>query len=184
MGFQTEREQSMAERIQLKEPGSELVMAVAKVTSETVENIDYFLFANGKAELLVPKTSVLSQMERLGVDSPANIAGKTIRFSRSTKLSKYGKAFWNLDLASGAEQSAGGEMGKPHTGTSASAPSADSAAEKPKQRAAYKALTEWVLKEIVPLYDAEYGEGQCGPDVTAACVQTLFIQACKSGKVE
>jgi hypothetical protein len=30
MGFQTEREQAMADRIQLKEPGSELVMKVSR----------------------------------------------------------------------------------------------------------------------------------------------------------
>jgi hypothetical protein len=56
------------------------------------------------------------------------------------------------------------------------------ASEKPTMRAAYKSLTEWVIKEIAPLYgNAEFG---FPPEVIASCTATLFIQACKSGKVE
>lgn len=99
------------------------------------------------------------------------------------KTGKYRTGVWvEKSNGSGAEQSAGGEMGKPTTGTSVSAPPAEPASEKPKQRAAYKALTEWVLKEIIPLYDAA-GLQPSGV-IAAACVQTLFIQACNAGKVE
>lgn len=57
-------------------------------------------------------------------------------------------------------------------------------AKKPTMREAYKQLTEWVISDIAPIYDTEYGEGAYTPDVVAACVATLFIQACHAGKVE
>lgn len=159
----------MAERIQLKEPGSEFVMVVTRVAPETVEGIEYFLFTNGQKELMVPVSSVRSQLERLGADTPADIVGRTVKFSRSTKLSKYGKAFWNLDLASGAEApstSVGG--GSPPV--SAGAPSAE---EKPKLAGIYLEATGFILDKIVPLYEeAEIG---LSDTAVAAMVHTLFI---------
>ena len=59
------------------------------------------------------------------------------------------------------------------------------APEKPKKHQAgdaYRALTLWVLSEIVPLYEkAELG---LTAEAAAACVQTLFIQASQRGKIE
>lgn len=174
----------MAERIQLKDPGTELVMTVASVSPQTVERNDYYLFTNGKVELLVPQSSVKAQMERLDITDPAQMIGNMVRFGRSTKMSRANKPFWDIDWAgtdprSGAETSAGGDQGKPTTGTSASASSAEPASSKPSMRAAYKSLTEWVIKEIVPLYDDDIGASEI-----AAITATLFIQACNAGKVE
>lgn len=53
---------------------------------------------------------------------------------------------------------------------------------KPTMRDTYKSLTRWVIKDILPIYAAEFGE--CGPVVASAITATLFIQACQSGKVE
>lgn len=89
----------MSERVKLQEPGSELYLHVTKVSTETVDNVEYALFSDGKQELLVPSKSVASQLERLGVATAFEMQGMWIRFSRSTKLSKYGKPFWNLDVA-------------------------------------------------------------------------------------
>jgi hypothetical protein len=90
---------------------------------------------------------------------------------------KYRTGVW-VEKSNG---SAGGEMSKP-TGTSASPSLADSGTMKPTMREAYKSLTEWVIKEIAPLY--EHDEYGLSPEAMASCVHTLFIQACKSGKVE
>lgn len=56
--------------------------------------------------------------------------------------------------------------------------------KKPTMREAYKSITEWVLSVVGPIYEEQFGEGAFIPEVAAACVQTLFIQACKAGKVE
>jgi hypothetical protein len=96
---------------------------------------------------------------------------------------KYRTGIWlEKGNGSGAETSAGGEMGKPNTGTSASAPSAEPPAKKPTMRHAYKEITAWVMDEILPMY-CEDELTMTAADV-AAITATLFIQACKSGKVE
>jgi hypothetical protein len=172
----------MAERIQLKDPGSELVMYVSGCKAEVVEKNDYFLFGDGKKELLVPQSSVHAQLERLGIASAQFLIGKHVRFGRSMKMSRANKPYWDIDWAkgngSGAEPISGGE-GK--AGNSVSPPLADSA-KKPTMREAYKQLTQWVIDEIAPIY-AEDQWSMTAADI-AACTATLFIQACQSGKVE
>lgn len=181
----------MAERIQLKEPGTHVEFFVAGVKPETIERNDYYLFINavamgGAKELLVPQSSVKAQMERLDITAVEQMIGRNVRFGRSTKMSRANKPYWDIDWAepskngSGAEQSAGGGLA---ANTSVGAPSVEPV-KKPTMREAYASLTRWVISDILPLYDAVYTEGTCSPDVVAACVQTLFIQACKSGKVE
>lgn len=56
--------------------------------------------------------------------------------------------------------------------------------KKPTMREAYKQLTDWVINEIGPIYNDFWGDDAFSPEVAAACTQTLFIQACKAGKVE
>lgn len=51
--------------------------------------------------------------------------------------------------------------------------------ERPKMREAYRDLTKWVISDIVPLY-----KNQIDASVVASITATLFIQACKFGKVE
>lgn len=136
----------MAERIQLKEPGSEFVMAVGSVHPRDIDNTEYFLFANGQKEILIPASSVERQLERLGVPAPEQLAGKTIKFSRSTKLNNFKKPYWNLDLASGAEQSAGGEMGKPTAGTPSAAPPADPASDDARDKALLRERSVYAVR--------------------------------------
>lgn len=166
----------MAERIQLKDPGSEFVMTVAKVNSETVENSEYWLFTNGNKELLVPKTSVASQLERLDISSATGLLGVTVKFSRSSKLNKYGKPFWNLDLATEAERSGASAPSVGAVPQSASPASADSS-EKPRLDRIYIRATKLILDEAVPLY-TKAGIG-CTDTAVAAMVATLFIAASK-----
>lgn len=173
----------MAERIQLKEPGSELVMLVKQVTPQTVERNDYYLFTNGKVELLVPQSSVNNQLERLDITAVEGMTGKTVRFGRSMKMSRANKPFWDIGWASGAETpSAGGDLGKPTAGTTSAAPSAEPA--KPKMRDTYKDLTKWVIKEVAPLYNDTGSPDALSDETIAAITATLFIQACRAGKVE
>lgn len=136
--------------------------------------------------LYLPKASADRQLERIGLGfeeaSYGEIVGKILTFSRTKNPKPGAKPFWDISLAGSTNEngSAGGEMGKPNVGTFAIGPSADSA--KPKMRDAYKDLTKWVMREILPLYAAEFDE--CGPDLVAACTQTLFIAAHKSGKFD
>lgn len=89
---------------------------------------------------------------------------------------KYRTAIWAEKTSNGAT---GGEG---NAGNPTSAPPAEPAPKKPTMREAYRSLTIWVMEEIAPLY-AEEEWGMTAADV-AACTATLFIQACKSGKVE
>lgn len=173
MGFQTEREQAMADRIQLKEPGSSIVLSVSKIGTETVEGSDYLLFSDGHKELLVPKSSVVGQLERVGVDTYNGLVGKGVKFSRSTKLSKYGKPFWNLDPASIADLPTNGSVGVGgNAGNSASAAPAESGASDDedalRQRALYatrmRQAVAYVLENIEPLFKAR-GIGLTGDEV-------------------
>lgn len=99
----------MTDRVQLKDPGSSLVITVAKVNAETVGTDDYWLFTGDGKEVLVPQSSVTRQLDRLKAAETPELTGKTIKFSRSTGLSKYGKPYWNLDLATAEEKAKPGE---------------------------------------------------------------------------
>lgn len=166
----------MAERVQLKEPGSELTMTVAKVSAEQVGTDDYYLFTGGGKELLVPQSSVGRQLDRLGVADVPETVGMTIKFSRSTGLNKFKKPYWNLDLASG-----NGAI-PPTTTPAVRAPAntdgpPPSAEEKPKLAGIYLEATEFVLDRIIPLYEkAEIGVSDTA---AAAMVHTLFIAKSK-----
>ena len=96
----------MSERIKLSEPGTERVLTVRTVTVETIENTEYAKFDDGAVELLVPMSSVTRQLERLDAVALTDTKGMTIKFSRSEKLSKYGKPFWNLDVANASDAKA------------------------------------------------------------------------------
>lgn len=175
----------MAERVVLQQPGTELILTVKSVTPEIIDKNEYFLFGNGSKELLVPQSSIKGRYDRLGVTSAEQLVGKTVRFARSTKISRAGKPYWDVDLSSGAEASGTPAAAAP-TGVSTGSVSQPVGAEsaKPKMRDAYKSITEWVLKEVGPVYDEYFNTEAFTPEIAAACVQTLFIQACHAGKVE
>lgn len=146
------------ERIQLKDPGAELVMTVASVRPEVVERNNYYLFANGSKEMLVPQSSVEAQIERLGVSSVSDLVGKTIKFGRSTKMSRAGKPYWNLDLAEGGNGAVPPQAAPPASAGSPSA-SAGAAGAAPS---APKSYTDLYLKAM------DFGINVAGPKYKAA----------------
>lgn len=88
---------------------------------------------------------------------------------------KYRTAIWEKDANKNG--SAAGTTGV----ANATAPLSDPS-KKPTMREAYKSLTRWVIEEVAPIY-AEEEWGMTAADL-AAITATLFIQACKAGKVE
>lgn len=170
----------MAERIQLKEPGSSREMFVAGVTPEVVERNEYYLFQNATAmggswEMLVPQSSVKAQFERLGISSVEQMIGKSVRFGRSTKMSRANKPFWDIDWA------AGNGTIPPATPTVRAPANTDGThppgEEKPRLDRLYLRATRLVLDEVVPLY-TKAGIG-CSDTAVAAMAATLFIAATK-----
>lgn len=149
------------ERIQLKDAGAELVMTVASVKPEVVERNNYYLFGNGAKEMLVPQSSVESQIERLGVKSATDLVGKTVKFGRSTKMSRANKPYWNLDLATDDEMKAAGLNGS--GGTSATQASAGGsvgasagATSPPRSHHGeiYAQSTDFIITRVIPKYKA------------------------------
>jgi hypothetical protein len=163
----------MSERVKLTEPGSELVMLVRSVRPETVERNEYFLFDDGAKEMLVPQSSVKAQLERLELDSVDGLKGKAIKFSRSTKMSRAGKPYWNVDLASPEEAKAAGAASAavPATGTPAGAAGAQPAVPPKSYTDLYIKATDFVIEKIIPKYKAA-GLTLTGTDVKemVACV--------------
>lgn len=167
----------MPGRIQLKDPGSELVMKVSSVSPEVVEKNSYFLFGNGAKELLVPQSSVTGQIARLDATSVENLIGKVIKFSRSLKMSRASKPFWNLDLATPEEiaampqgAAAPASAAVPATGNAAGAAGAPATAKK-SYTDIYVKATDFIIEKIVPKYKAA-GLTLSGTDVKemVACV--------------
>lgn len=154
-------------------------------------------FEAGDDTLYLPDTSAFRQLERIGLDVESAV-GKRLVFSRTASTKPGAKPFWDIAVAKKAN-------GKPPVSKNTSSkPNAElpeflqnqeeedaaelhskigpAPTEKPKMREAYKALTEWVLTDIAPLYKkAQIG---MSPESAAACVQTLFIQASQRGKIE
>lgn len=87
------------ERIQLKEPGEELILHVLGVKPETVDRTDYWIFSGESKEVRVPASSVKGRLERMKVAIAPKLVGKTVRFARSTKTNQGGKPYWEMDLA-------------------------------------------------------------------------------------
>jgi hypothetical protein len=134
---------------------------------------------------LVPQSSVNSQITRLNLTAVGDMVGKGIKFSRSTKMSRASKPFWNIDLATPEElkalsaQSTNGTSGAsaavPATGTSAGA--AGVSAPTKSYTDIYGKATDFVLDKILPKYVAK-GLAPTATDVHAM-VATLFIPKSK-----
>lgn len=162
--------------------------------------------------LYLPVATAERQLSRLGTYGTSEdgtldynlVIGDRLTFSRAKSTKPGGKPFWNISRGNGkppvakSDRASGVEFRVPTTSNvpnqqlppllqNQEAEDAKELADKigsgkPKMREAYKSLTEWVIAEIAPLYaKADYG---ISPEGMAACVATLFIQACKSGKVE
>lgn len=144
-------------------------MAVSQVTTEQVEGVDYKLFSDGKSEILIPASTVKSQLTRLTVDAAEGLVGKTVKFGRSHKLSRYGKPYWDIDLAAGAQPSPASN-GKPPVSETENT-------EKPRLDRLYIRATRLVIDEVIPLY-TKAGIG-CSDTAVAAMAATIFIAATK-----
>jgi hypothetical protein len=164
----------MAERVKLEEPGSSLVIKINRVTKENVQNADYYLFSNGNKEILVPVNSVSRQLANMEITDVQVLIGRVMKLSRSTKLSRYGKPFWDLAPASDEEAKAV-SAAIPATGNPAGA--AGAAAPSKSYTQLYKAATEFVLKDIVPLY--KVAGLPVDAMVVKECVATVFIAKTK-----
>lgn len=152
----------MPERVKLQEPGSELVMTVSKVTPEVIDKNDYFLFANGSKEVLVPQSSTKGRFETLGITDVQQMVGKSVRFARSMKMSRANKPYWDIDWASGAEAPSqnsnsvpNGAAGGRETGSVSGVPAESPAPppEKVKLTQLYLDATDFVLGKIVPKFE-------------------------------
>lgn len=180
----------MTERVKLPNPGDELVLSQVAVATDTIGNTDYILFSNAVVELAVPAASVKRQLDRLKVAAIPELAGKTIKFSRSTGLNKFNLPYWNLDLAeppTGAppvpkkDEKRPVSYGTPGFLDGAEEQDAAELAAKiaPDEAAvmlqSYLDLTAWVLKRLPKIYE----EAKIGmsPESAAACTHTLFIEA-------
>jgi hypothetical protein len=151
----------MAERVKLEQPGEEIILRIGKVTKENVQNTDYFLFTNGNKELLVPVSSVSRQLANMEITDVQTLVGKTIKLARSTKLSRYGKPFWDLSLATEAEAktaSVASAGSPPANAGAAGAPAPSPMTEdqirdaKAKHARGMKEAVDYTLRNILPLY--------------------------------
>lgn len=148
----------MPERVKLTEPGSELVMLVRSVKPETVERNEYYLFANGSKEMLVPVSAVKAQLERLEVGSVDGLIGMAVKFSRSIKMSRAQKPYWNVDLASPEEAKAAGAVASaavPAPASNGAAAAGATSAPVKSYSELYGKATDYILSTIVPKYDAK-----------------------------
>jgi hypothetical protein len=168
----------MPERVKLEEPGSSLVLKVNRVTKENVQNSDYYLFSNGNKELLVPVSSVSRQLANMEITDVQVLVGRVIKLARSTKMSRYGKPFWDLSFASDEEAKAAGSASAavPATGNPAGAAGAHPPAQK-SYTDLYAKATDFIINQIVPKYRAAKLE-PTATDVHAM-VATLFIPKSK-----
>lgn len=146
----------MPERVKLEEPGAELILRVSKVTKETVQNSDYYLFTNGGKELLVPVSSVSRQLANMEISDVTTLVGKVIKLSRSQKLSRYGKPFWDLLLATPEESAKAGVASAAVPGAPSNGAVAAGATSGPHKsfQDIYASATKFVIDQIVPKYTA------------------------------
>jgi hypothetical protein len=168
----------VTDRVQLKEPGSELVMAVLRAKPETVDRTDYWLFSGSHKEIMVPATSVKGRLARMNVGAAADLVGKTVKFARSTKTNLGGKPYWEMDIATEAEAKAALNGNGASAGTAAPASAGTAGASSPKSYAdIYMKATDFIIEKIVPKYRAAKLEPTAN-DVHAM-VSTLFIPKSK-----
>jgi hypothetical protein len=171
----------MPERVKLEEPGSSLVLKVNRVTKENVQNSDYYLFSNGNKELLVPVSSVSRQLANMEITDVQVLVGRVIKLARSTKMSRYGKPFWDLSFArrrSEAKAAGSASAAVPATGNPAGAAGAHPPAQK-SYTDLYVKATDFVIEtRSCRSIKAAEASTPTATDVHAM-VATLFIPKSK-----
>jgi len=189
--------------LKLREAGESatmIVKACVVVEGQYGEQVQ-FDSDNGDT-LYVPKSSADRQLERSGFDSPDGIdyprvVGETVTFYRAPNPKPGSSPYWNLTVESVAGMEAKRTPAPPVRGAptfkaprpelpallrdedTAQAAELSAKVNPPDKRARYKALTEWVIREIEPLYrKADIG---LSPEAAAAIVATIFISETRGG---
>lgn len=158
----------MPQQLKLDKPGDELVMTPTAITVATRGDHTYVDFTDGVVEVAVPMSSVERQLERLDVVRIEDAVGRPLRISRSTKVNTYGKPYWNLDVASPADQKA--------------KPAPKRMAAPPPPQAAVATWSDTVAAMRACWLAAEKIQGDAGsPESKQAMAATLMIHAQKVG---
>lgn len=154
--------------LKLPNPGDHVIMTIHQAEVDTSGDFPAILFDGDEGSISVPQTTAEAQLGRCGL-SVATCLGQTLQISRSLKVGKNGKPFWNIERATALGQ------GQP--------PAATARPKAPGPDAAWATLQDTYLaccriagKTIGKLPGATAGD-------VAASAATLFIQAGKLGLV-
>lgn len=172
----------MTERIKLENPGDELTLTVASVSPEDIGGYSYWKISDGAKEFAIPQKSLDAQIDRAGVATAPEMVGRTIKFSRSIKLSQHKKPYWNLDLVGNGTPV---KADLPPLLRDAEAQDNAALAAKvgvdlsPIERnlAVYQGIAEWASRTLPPIFNAGNNAVGMTPESLAACVNTLYINA-------
>jgi hypothetical protein len=171
--------------LKLREAGESatmIVKACVVVEGQYGEQVQ-FDSDNGDT-LYVPKSSADRQLERSGFDSPdgidyARVVGETVTFYRAPNPKPGSSPYWNLTVETVAGMEAKRTPALLRDEDAAQAAELSAKVSPPDKRVRYKALTEWVIREIEPLYrKADIG---LSPEAAAAIVATIFISETRGG---
>jgi hypothetical protein len=88
--------------VKLAEPGSEHTMHVKSVSVNTSGSWPEWEFTDGTDTLAVPQKAMERQLERLKMASALEMAGSTVKFSRSVKLGANKRPFWDVEIVNAA----------------------------------------------------------------------------------
>jgi hypothetical protein len=185
--------------LKLKEVGDEAYMTVEDAEVVEGQYGQQFKFSGGGDDLYLPYDSALRQFDRLGLTEHGEpnlgaIKGQTLHFSRTASSKPGAKPYWNINAA-GLPKKPAPTHPKSAPPAFSNKPNADlpeflrdaeaqtnaelqgkigfDVSKIQQELALYKALTEFVAREIMPIYVA--AEVGMSPESAAASVQTLFI---------
>lgn len=180
--------------IKLSKVGETLTLAV--MSAGELKMGDYpeveFVGLDGKQQFVairVPQKSADRQLARCEITDYNHAAGKLLTFSRSPNAKVPSKPFWDITLEGDAPVEtiaqflkASAPTATPAAASLAAGPAAQNGngvAEREKYSTAYKRITEFVLSDIVPLYEAK--KIPVTADACHAMAATLFIGVTRNG---
>jgi hypothetical protein len=182
--------------VKIKTVGETLTLAV--MSAALVPTGDYpeveFVGFDGKKQftaIRVPQKSADRQLQRCEINTLAEAVGKLLTFSRSPNTKQPTKPFWDVTLEGEAPAeyaellkgtAAPTPAPQPSSNGNGSAPAAaptNGTAEREKYSTAYKRITEFVLTDIVPLYEAK--KIPVTAEACHAMAATLFIGVTRNG---
>lgn len=182
-------------QMKLTKPGESLTMAImsaALVPVGTYPEVEFVGF-NGKKEFVsirVPKQSADRQLQRCELPEYGDTVGKLLTFGRDPNAKQPTKPYWAITLEGNAPDeylpllkagapaaspaaTAPAPASAPAAATAASHAAQNGVAEREKYSTAYKRITEFVLTDIVPLYEAK--KIPVTAEACHAMAATLFI---------